>query len=225
MPSILKTKARRVLRYFNKYGFENANLTVYIIDQSSSLDQVVKLEQHCIDTMNTNLNVDLVASSSGYHEPMRQEMRDKLRKQRGTLVYAYDIKDFTLLYIFESKQHMYDTINIHHNTLTNCLDGGETYLDNFYFSLDKIESESINLLTLDEIKQLVSTKREEYKVKHPAAKVILAEFKGDEAKNLEFLSLNSLSIHLKGDRTIIRSYLQGKKEGYYRGKWKFSYKI
>ena len=31
MPSILKTKARRVLRYFNKYGFLGANLTLYIV--------------------------------------------------------------------------------------------------------------------------------------------------------------------------------------------------
>jgi len=225
MPSILKTKARRVLRYFNKYGFQNASLTVYIMDPDSSLDQVVKLEQYCIDTMSPNLNVDLVASSSGYHEPMSQEMKDKLRKQRGTPIYVYNVNNFTLLYIFESKQFMYDTINIHHNTLSNCLEEGETYLDNFFFSLEKIEeSENINLLTLDEITQKVTDKREEYKVKHPAAKIILAEFKGDKTKNLEFPSLNSLAIHLKGDRQVIRSYLQNQKEGYYRGKWKFSYK-
>lgn len=64
--------------------------------------------------------MDLVASSSGYHEPMGQEIRDRLRKQRGTLVYAYNVEDFTLLHIFESKQHMYDTINIHHKTLSSC---------------------------------------------------------------------------------------------------------
>ena len=64
MPSILKTKARRVLRYFNKYGFNNANLTIYIMDENASLDEVVKLEQHFIDTLKPSLNVDLVASSS-----------------------------------------------------------------------------------------------------------------------------------------------------------------
>jgi len=64
MPSILNSKARRVLRYLNKYGFSNIKLTIYIMDIESSLDQVVALEQHFIDTLKPNLNVDLVAASS-----------------------------------------------------------------------------------------------------------------------------------------------------------------
>lgn len=79
MPSILQTKARRVLRYFNKHGFQDTNLTIYIMDENSSLEEVVSLEQHFIDTLNPSLNVDLVASSSDYHEPMSQEIRDRLR--------------------------------------------------------------------------------------------------------------------------------------------------
>jgi hypothetical protein len=219
MPSILNTKARRVLRYFNKYGFNNANLTIYIMDEKASLDDVVKLEQHFIDTLKPSLNVDLVASSSGYHEPMSQEIRDRLRKQRGTPVYAYNAEDFTLLYIFESKQHMYDTINIHHKTLSSCLTTGIVYLDTFFFSLDIIEeSNNTDLLSLEEMKELVLNKRNLYTVKHPAAKSILAEFKDDSSKNLVFSSLNSLANHLKGDRQVIREYLKGEKSGYYRGK-------
>jgi len=226
MPSILSTKARRVLRYFNKYGFHNVNLTIYIVNETASLGEVVKLEQYLIDTLKPSLNVDLVASGSGYHGPMRQEIWDKLRKERGTLIYVYDIQDFSLLYLFESKQHMYDTINIHHKTLSNCLDTGDTYLDAFFFSLDLLEdSDKLNLLNLEEIKELVSNKRDLYKVKHPAAKSILAEFKDDSSKNLEFPSLNSLANHLKGDRQVIREYLKGDKSGYYRGKWKFTYKV
>lgn len=225
MPSILKTKARRVLRYFNKYGFKNANLTIYIMDEKASLDDVVKLEQHFIDTLKPSLNVDLVASSSGYHESMSQEIRDRLRKQRGTPVYTYNVEDFTLLYIFESKQHMYDTINIHHKTLSSCLNTGIVYLDTFFFSLDILEeSNNTNLLSLEEMKELVLNKRNLYIVKHPAAKSILAEFKDHSSKNLVFPSLNSLANHLKGDRQVIREYLKGEKSGYYRGKWKFTYK-
>ena len=63
----------------------------------------------------------------------------RLRKQRGTPVYIYSAIDFTLLYIFESKQHMYNSINIHHDTLNDCLDSGRIYLDTFFFSLDLIE--------------------------------------------------------------------------------------
>ena len=54
---------------------------------------------------------------------------------------------------------------------------------------------------------------------------ILAEFKDEPTKNLEFNSLNSWAKHLKGDRQVIRGYLTGEKSGYYRGKWKFSYKV
>lgn len=116
MPSILKTKAHRVLRYLNKHGFSNIKLTIYIMDENSSLEEVVELEQHFIDSLKPNLNVDLVASSSGYHEPMNPEIRERLRKQRGTPVYIYSTDDFTLSYVFESKQHMYNIINIHHTT-------------------------------------------------------------------------------------------------------------
>jgi hypothetical protein len=225
MPSILKTKARRVLRYFNKYGFENTNLTIYIMDENSTLNEVVKLEQYFIDELKPSLNVDLVASSSGYHAPMSQEIRDKFRKQRGTAIYVYNAEDFTLLHIFESKQHMYDTINIHHKTLNNCLSTGDLYLDTFFFSIDIIEeSENTDLISIDEIQELVSDRRKVYDKKHPASKSILAEFKDDSSKNLEFPSLNSLANHLKGDRQVIREYLKGEKEGYYRGKWKFTYK-
>lgn len=69
----------------------------------SSLEQVIELEQHFIDHLKPNLNVDLIARSFGYHEPMSQEMRNKLRKSRGTPVYMYNAKHFTLLYLFDSK--------------------------------------------------------------------------------------------------------------------------
>ena len=223
MPSILNTKACRVLRYLSKYGFNNIKLTMYIMDNDSSLDQVVGLEQHFIDTLKPNLNVDLVASSSGYHEPMSPEIRDKLRKERGIPIYVYDSVTLNLLHIFGSKQHMYTSISIHHNTLNDCLDTGTLYLDHFFLSLDLIETASTNLLALDELKTLVISKRDLYKTKHPAAKGILAEFKDDSSKILQFDSLNSLSKHLKGDRQVIRDYLKGTKSGYYRGKWKFTY--
>ena len=224
MPSILKTKARKVLRYLNKYGFSGIKLTIYIMEDRSSLQEVVELEQYFIDTLKPNLNVDLVASGSGYHEPMSIDMREYLRKQRGIPVYIYNIENFSLLYVFQSKQHMYDSINIHHKSLSASLDNGKAYLDSFFISLDLIEQcRGLKILTMNEIKTLVSEKREIYIVKHPAAKKILAEFKDDSRKNLEFNSLNSLAKHLKGDRQVIREYLLGEKSNYYRGKWKFAY--
>lgn len=218
MPSILNTKARKVIRHLNKHGFNDIKLTVYIMNIRSSLNEIVSLEQHFIDTLKPNLNVDLIASSSGYHEPMPQEMREKLRKQRGTPVYVYEAESLTLLHIFNSKQYMYKKIGIHHKSLQDCLDIGNLYLNFFFLSLDLLETNNIKLLTLDEIITLVNFKREFYKVKHPAAKTILAEFKDDTSKSLEFSSLNKLAKHLKGDRQVIREYLNKSKSGYYRGK-------
>jgi len=148
MPSILNTKARKVLRYLNKHGFNNIRLIIYIMDNKSSLEKVVALEQHFIDNLKPNLNVDLIASSSGYHEPMAQEIRDKLRKQRGTPIYIYDSANLKLLYIFFSKQDMYNSVGIHHSTLNHCLETGTLYLDFFFFSLDLLEIETNVELTL-----------------------------------------------------------------------------
>lgn len=225
MPSILKTKARKVLRYLNKYGFNNLRLTVLIMDPAADLEKIVALEQYFLDSLKPNLNVDFIASSSGYHEPMPIELREKLRKLRGTPVYVYRATDLVLLFVFESKQHIYDIIKIHHNTLQDCLDSGSLYLDTFFLCIEKIEEATdINLLTKDQLILLVNEKRERHRTNHPAAKAIIAEFKDDLAKNLEFNSLNSLAKHLKGDRQVIREYLKKSKLGYYRGKWKFNYK-
>lgn len=226
MPSILKSKARKVLRFFNKYGFDNIKLTIFILDFSVTFEELVELEQHFIDSLSPNLNVDLVAKSSGYHEPMSLQIREELRKRKGTSIYLYDIKNYTLLYIFDSKEYMINTINIHRNTLNDCLILGKLYLDSFYLSLDIIEeSTNINILTLNEIKVFINKERDIYNTKkHPKANAILAVFKDDPKLNREFNSLNSLAKTLKGDRQIIRQYLKGIKSGYYRGKWKLYYK-
>lgn len=86
-----------------------------------------------------------------------------------------------------------------------------------------MESPKTNILTLEEIKFLISDKRDVYNVKQPAAKANFAEFKPDSRKNLVFKSLNSLAKHLNGDRQVIREYLTEKKTGYYRGVLKFTY--
>jgi len=78
---------------------------------------------------------------------------------------------------------MYNSINIHHKTLQDCLYSGTVYLYTFFLSLDEIEQTDYSkLLTLDEIKNLVNSQRDLYKVKHLAVKTIIAEFKDDSRK-------------------------------------------
>lgn len=50
MPSILKTKAPRVLRYFNKHSFFYIKLVIYIMSADHTTKEVVELEQYLIDT-------------------------------------------------------------------------------------------------------------------------------------------------------------------------------
>ena len=93
------------------------------------------------------------------------------------------------------------------------------YLDSFFLSLEPIETVSIKLLALDDMKALVISKREAHKSKyHPDARAVLAIFKDDESQNFKCDSLGSLARRLKGDRATIRGYLKGEKSGYYRGK-------
>jgi Cytochrome C and Quinol oxidase polypeptide I/NUMOD1 domain len=162
-----------------------------------------------------------------YIKPIKKEVLHKPRKERGTHIYMYNSEDFSLLYIFQSKRNMYRTININDKTLSNCLDTGALFLGAFLFSTGVIQEsgdKNINLLSLIEMKKLLSDKRKIYIIKHPASKFILAKFKGDSSKDQEFSSLHSLANHMKGDRKVIRDYLKGKKSGYYRGKWEFTYK-
>lgn len=73
MPSILAVGDRRVLRYFDKYGFDNVDLTLFIMNPNSTSAMAVELEQYFMDILCPDLNVDVVASSTGYHEPMSME--------------------------------------------------------------------------------------------------------------------------------------------------------
>jgi len=133
MPSILKTGERRVLRYFLKYGFENVRLTMLVMDAKYTLDQVLSVEQYYIDNLPTSLNVDRVAQGSGCHTPMSEGMRLKLRIERGKQVFIYEASSMQFLHMFDSKQHLYTTLKIHHITLNNCMLNGSLYRNTYLF--------------------------------------------------------------------------------------------
>lgn len=133
MPSILNIKIHRVFKYLNKYDFNNIKLTIYILNSQFSLNQIVTLEQHFLNTLNLSFNIDILASSFKYHKSITQNIREKLYKERDTSVYIYNIKNLNLLYIFELKQNMYNTINIYHKTLTDCLYLNLLYLNYFFY--------------------------------------------------------------------------------------------
>lgn len=224
MPSILSRADRRVLRYFNKYGFDNVKLILYILEANYSWEQVLELEQIFIDSLSPNLNVDLTAGGyNGYHSPMSQAAKEALRKIRGTPIYIYDNVTKSLIFISDSKQWLYDNINIHHTTLDNCILSGKLYLNRFYFSLDIISEFPFEaILTSKELILLLETVKSQYKPNHPKSKIILAENMVNSNLNSTFLSIGQLAKHLKGDRSTIRNYISGRSKGLYRKQWKFT---
>lgn len=138
MPSILKVADRRVLRYLNKYGFTNIRLTFLIMNASCNLEQVLSLEQYYIDNLPTSLNVDRFAQSTGYHTPMSEEMRTKLRLERGKQVFIYDANSMVFLYMFDSKQQLYTALKMHHTSLKDCLTNGTIYKGTFSFTSEPL---------------------------------------------------------------------------------------
>ena len=224
MPSILSRADRKVLRYFNKYGFDNVKLILYILDVNCPWEQVLELEQYYIDLLSPNLNVDLIAGGySGYHAPMSQAAKEALRKIRGIPIYVYDNVTKSLIFISDSKQWLYENINIHHTTLDNCVISGKLYLNRFFLSLDVISELPYEaILTSKELVLLLETVKSKYKPNHPKSKTILAENMVNSQLNTTFSSIGELAKHLKGDRSTIRGYILGRSKGLYRKQWKFT---
>lgn len=229
MPSILAKGDRRVLRYFHKYGFKDVSLTLYIMEDGATSQMALELEQYFINTLAPDLNVDLVASSTGYHEPMSMEWRQYLRELRGTPVFVYDIATSNLIHMFDSKTYLYKMLNMDHRTLDKYLANGKPFLNRFVFSLTAITNLSVDaLLTIDDLQLLFSTERaskdSSINDKSPAAAAILAENIKNPKLSAKFSSLNACAKGLKADRATLRLYLQGKSnKTYFRSQWKLSY--
>jgi len=218
MPSILSKADRRVLRYFNKYGFKDVKLSLYILDDNASIEDVFNLEKYYIDSLpkNSILNIE-TTPRSGFHLPMSEEARIKLRKLRGQVFYVYDTSTKTLIFIFDSKQFAYDNINIDHRTLNNCLYEGSLYLNRFMFSLEPI-SEFVyeSIISLNELKTLIKEQRYTQKSIQSTSKKLYVENLTNPSLNREFDSIAQFANYVKGDRGTIRLYINRTK--LYRGK-------
>ncbi len=218
MPSILSKADRRVLRYFNKYGFKDVKLSLYILDDKASIEDVLNLEKYYIDyyPKDNLLNIESIPGS-GFHLPMSEEARNKLRKLRGQVFYAYDTNTKTLIFIFDSKQLAYDNINIDHRTLNNCLYEGNLYLNRFMFSLEPIKEFAYEaLISLNELKTLIKEQRYTQKSIQFTSKKLYVENISNPSLNREFDSISQFANYVKGDRGTIRSYINHTK--LYRGK-------
>jgi hypothetical protein len=229
MPSILAKGDRRVLRYFHKYGFKDVSLTLYIMEDGATSQMALELEQYFINTLAPDLNVDLVASSTGYHEPMSMEWRQYLRELRGTPVFVYDIATFNLIHMFDSKTYLYKMLNMDHRTLDKYLANGKPFLNRFVFSLTAITNFSVDaLLTIDDLQLIFSTERanKDSSINDKSHSILAENIKNPEL-SAKFSSLNACAKGLKADRATLRLYLLAEasksNKTYFRGQWKLSY--
>lgn len=232
MPSILAKGDRRVLRYFHKYGFKDVDLYLYIMENGATSDMAIELEQYFIDKISPNLNVDFVASSTGYHEPMSMEWRKYLRELRGIPIYIYDVVTKTLIHMFDSKTYLYKSLHLDHRTLDKYLKNGQPYLSRFVFTLNPLQNNlsdkmSVDaLLAIEDLQILWREVRQEYHSAELQSKSnrILAENIKNPNLTVQYVSLNACAADLKGDRQTIRKYLKDpSKKTYYRGQWKFNF--
>lgn len=225
MPSILIKRDRRVLRYFNKYGFDNVRVTVHIIENGTSED-CLKLEQFFIDVLKPNLNVDLLASRSHYHEPLSQYWRDFYRKSRGTGIYVYDITSGKLVYISNSIQYLSDTININRRTVHRSRISDKLYLGRFHMVHDYIpELDNLNPLTTEKFRVLLENVRNTHDKAQvqPESKIILAENINNPSLTKTYSSIRSFARRVKGTPATIRKYIKLSHIGkFYRGQWRLS---
>lgn len=219
MPSIINVGNRRVYRYFRTHGHRNLHLILFTLPKGTHFTDAIELEQYFIDLLQPDLNVDLVAGGNeGTHLPMSQEMRDKLRLERGIAYYMYDTKTKSLIYEFLSKTQAQVENGLHHKTLQKCLLSersprreGFLYLDRFRLSLDPLPEYSLEtILSKEELNILLDEVRGIFKPKQSRAKPLLAENVVHPNLTKIYDGISSFARAVDGDRSTIRDYLNGK---------------
>lgn len=225
MPSVLLKANRRVLRYFSNYGFRNIQLTLHILHENSSITSL-QLEQYFIDTIKPNLNVDLIASSTGFHEPISEYWRSYFRKARGIGIYIYDIRSGKLVFVSDSIQYITDHVGLHRSSILRYSQSNKLYLSCFRIVRDYIpELDNTSPLTIDKFKTILEDVREEYtnaKVQ-PKSKPLLAVNINNPTLTKKYPSILSFAKSVKGDSTTIRKYIQmNSEEKLYRQQWRLT---
>lgn len=219
MPSIIGTLERRVYRYFHKYGYDNLILTLFILPHGSDFTTILQFEQFMIDHLNPDLNVDLIAGGmSGYHEPISEVMRIKLREERGTGFFVYDTLTQGLLFHFSSIKHACDVLHIHRSTVNSCLTTGKLLMDRFILTPQILDQYPHDLsLSLQDLQQLIA------EVPHKSYAVgLLAENVLHPGLTASYASITEFARVTGGDRGTIRKYINSPTGKLYRKQWKLS---
>ena len=161
---------------------------------------------------------------------MSEKAKTKLRKERGISFYLYDIVTGKFIFMFDSKTFALLILNMDHRTLNNCLNNGVLYLGRFMLSFEPISemhdlpNNFESVLTIEQLKSLVKSVRDKYKITNQKArKAILAINVKDPSSPLTgtYSGINEFARKINGDRSTIRSYLNGSKPAgsLYKNEW------
>lgn len=209
--SVVERGTRRVLKYFNEYGYhKNIKLILYVLDKESSIDNCLDLEQYLINSLKPNLNIALYASTPG---PYSQDLKELFRESRGRKVFIYDTFQAKLVFIRKSVQYITDYVGIHRQSILRYTCNGQLYLKRFIISYDvitEINNEKLDILDKEEFKILLFKARLEHDKARiqPRARPILCENVIKPYLSKIYPSLNAFSVDVKGDRQTIRKYLR-----------------
>jgi hypothetical protein len=147
-----------------------------------------------------------------------------IHEQQNTKIYLYLEENYKLIYIFKSKEEVYNKFKMHKKTLKKCLEEGKLYLNKYLFTeeLLKEDEEDFQQITWEELEKLVIMEKD-VESHHPKNKMIYAINIRNKNLTRKYQSINDLVRQIKGKKIIIKEYLKGTREGYYRKQWKFEY--
>ena len=177
-----------------------------------------------IDTLCPDLNVDLIAGGmKGYHAPMSEAARLKLRIERGIGFYVYDAVKLEFLYYFDSIQNARLLIRAHRATVIKCLNTNFLFVGRFVFSTELLSNYTYGLsLSLQDLQRRIERARLNYIPVQPASKTVLAENVIHPELTAVFPTITDFARAVGGNRSTARRYLNGSKGKLYLNQWKLS---
>jgi hypothetical protein len=197
-----------------KEGFEAFNLEVFIVPADIGL----KFK----DSNNLNFNFSYLFLEQFYL--LREEFNlntqriVNFRVDQGKAVYLYSLDYKVLYFCASSLNEIKGVLGIHHATCTKCIKTGDSYLDYFRISSDSLNDVEKTKLSLQELLDLIDTKKTEALKKNTSAKFSKPIFirKEDQEETLEFSSITMTvkylkDINIQADRNQIAKCLDTNK--------------
>lgn len=198
-----------IIPLFKKEGFEAFNLSIFVMPNNLNVSPVKSdysylfLEQYYLLHEEFNLNTQRIVN---------------FRINQGKNIYLYDLEGKILYYSSNSLKKFMDVLRTHHETCTNCIKTGESYLDYFKITDTPISDAIQSDLTLPELLELLENKRKETLKKQSKIKFSKAIMlrKEDEEEIIKFNSITETvryfeNLGLKVDRNKISKALDTNK--------------